>query len=563
MKKEYFKRMLTIALIFISTRVVCAGFPPACGDFTGSGKTDLADFSILSSLWTTALPWYPDGVLPQKIAHWMLDQDAMDSQFMFDGTVVGNPVWFTKRDNPDEVKVGSGSIGLVGQDYIDIDASDFPHFYGSFTLEAWFKTSFTQHTQTILSKGDTSWRIGVEAVSGKLFMTGSGLTPTGYLAGNTFVSDGLWHHMAGVYDADQGMIYLYLDGNIDAQSPAAGQISKNDLNIWIGGNPQNPNEWWQGTLDNICVYNYALTLNHVFLKNTFHVDVVNGIDTPGMPDPEWGKGKLKAFKTIQHAIDVAQDGDMILVWPGLYRESLFFMGKAITVRSVADAAILEPDPADMDRVAVTFMYGEQSDSVFEHFVVMNSDVAFWIHQSSPTLRHLTVVHNECGIESIYNSLPVVEHSIFWNNSGSDITYDTYSPSVIYSCIERGFTGLGNISSDPLFVNPDTSDPNSMDFHLRSEYGRYVSGGSSSQRPLPENWVTDADTSPCIDAGRQDINPFCETMCNGGRINMGAYGNTAFASQSPWALSADMDHNGKVYLEDALLFWQQWLTIGSP
>ena len=253
---------------------------------------------------------------------------------------------------------------------------------------------------------------------------------------------------------------------------------------------------------------------------------------------------------------------MILVWPGIYRESLFFMGKAVTVRSAADAAILEPDSADIDRIAVTFMYGEQSDSVFEHFVVINSDVAFWIHQSSPTLRHLTIVNNDCGMESIFNSLPVIEHSIFWNNISNDITYNTYSPSVIYSCVERPYSGLGNISEDPLFVNPDTSDPNTMDFHLQSEYGRYVSDGNSIQRPLPENWVADNNTSPCIDAGQADINPFCETMCNGGRINMGAYGNTPFAAQSPWALPADMDHNGQVYLEDALLFIEQWLFISS-
>ena len=66
-----------------------------------------------------------------------------------------------------------------------------------------------------------------------------------------------------------------------------------------------------------------------------------------------------------------------------------------------------------------------------------------------------------------------------------------------------------------------------------------------QRPLPENWIFDNQTSPCIDAGRPDINPFCETMCNGGRINIGAYGNTPFASKSPWTLPADMDYNGQV------------------
>jgi hypothetical protein len=548
------------ALIFISAGLACADIGPADADFTGNGNVGLADFSILSSSWMHALAWYPDGLSAQKITHWALDQNAMDSQFTFDGTVFGNPTWYTKKSNPNEVKVGSGSIGLVGQDYLVVDASRFPHFYGSFTLEAWIKTNFFQHTQTILSKGETSWKIGVEAVTGKTFFACSGLVGANYLAGNTFVSDGLWHHLAGVYDSNQGKMYLYLDGVIDAQADASGQINRNDLDIWIGGNPQTPNDWWQGTLDNICIYNCARTLEQIYLRNTYHVDVVNGMDIPGQPDPEWGKGKLKAFKTIQHAIDVANDGDMILVWPGIYQESLFFMGKAITVRSAADAAILKPDPAD--GIAVTFLYGEQYDSVFEHFVIINSDVALWIHQSSPTLRHLTVVNNGWGIDSIFNSLPVIEHCVFWDNSQSDMIYDTYAPIATYCCMQQPYAGQGNISSDPLFVNPDTSDPNMMDFHLQSEYGRYVSDGNALQRPLPQNWTCDNQTSPCIDAGWPEMNPFCETMYNGGRINMGAYGNTPFAAQSPWALAADMDHNGIVHVDDILLFSEQWLTPGS-
>ena len=68
---------------------------------------------------------------------------------------------------------------------------------------------------------------------------------------------------------------------------------------------------------------------------------------------------------------------MILVWPGIYQESLFFMGKAITVRSAADAAILEANSTDADGIAVTFKYGEQSGSILEHFVIVNSETALY------------------------------------------------------------------------------------------------------------------------------------------------------------------------------------------
>lgn len=560
--KIYLQIVYLILLMSIWVPPVYAEFPAASADFTRDQRVDLSDFAVLSNEWLTSLPWAPDGLLPQMIAHWTLDQDALDSQFIFDGIPIGNPTWFSKKDNPQEVKIGSGAIGLAGQDYVEINASEFPHFYGSFTVTAWIKTNYTQQSQTIISKGSSSWQLGIEAETGKAFFSCPGLSGTNYLAGNTFLADGNWHHLAGVYDHIHQQIILYLNGSIDAQASAMGQMNKNNLNIWIGGNPQTADSWWHGILDDLCVYNDALTREQVFQRQTYHVDVKTGMDQPNPPDPEWGKGRAKPFKTIQHAIDVANNGDLILVWPGLYQESLFFMGKAITIRSAADAAILEPDPEDPDGIAVTFLFGEQSDSVLEHFVIVNSSTALWIHQSSPTLRHLTVVNNIYGIESIFNSLPGIDHCIFWNNICGDIVYDTYAPNVSYSCLQQPCAGIGNFCANPLFVNPDSSDPNTMDFHLRSEFGRYQPNGTSVPRPQPDYWITDTQTSPCIDAGRPDINPLWETMCNGGRINIGAYGNTPFASKSPWTLPADMDYNGSVSLDDLLLFSQQWLNPNS-
>lgn len=560
--KLYFLILQAVLLVCLGAKPVYAELPAATADFIHNEQVDISDFAVLSASWTTAFPWSPDGLLPQMIAHWAMDMDATDSQLIFDGAVAGNPTWFSKNNNPNDVKIGSGAVGLDGQDYIEINASEFPHFYGSLTIEAWIKTNYTLQSQSIVSKGSSSWQIGIEAGTGKAFFSCPGLSGTHYLIGNTSLSDGYWHHIAGVYDYDNEQIALYHDGSIDAQASATGQMDKNDLNIWIGGNPQTADSWWHGTIDNLCIFNDALTCQQVFQRQTYHVDVNNGVDNPGGHDPEWGKGRQKAFKTIQHAIDAADDSDIILVWPGIYRESLFFMGKAVTVRSAADAAILQSDPADTEKIAVTFMYGEQSGSVLEHFVIVNSNVALWINQSSPTLRHLTIVNNNYGIEAIFNSRPTIEHSIFWNNAYGDIAYDTYTPAVSYSCLQQPYPGIGNISGDPLFVNPNSADPNTMDFHVQSEYGRYLPNGTSVPRPQIENWAIDHQTSPCIDVGCPTLNPFCETMSNGGRINIGAYGNTPFAGKSPWGLPADLNHNGDVYLEDLLLFSEQWLNVKS-
>ena len=79
-------------------------------------------------------------------------------------------------------------------------------------------------------------------------------------------------------------------------------------------------------------------------------------------------------------------------------------------------------------------------------------------------------------------------------------------------------GPGNIDADPLFA-----DAANGDFHLKSAGGRWL--------PSSGTWVIDAETSPCIDAGDPASDYSNETAPNGGRINMGAYGNTAEASRS--------------------------------
>jgi hypothetical protein len=73
------------------------------------------------------------------------------------------------------------------------------------------------------------------------------------------------------------------------------------------------------------------------------------------------------------------------------------------------------------------------------------------------------------------------------------------------------------------VNPLFADPAGGDFHLKSQGGRY--------EPATGTWVIDSVHSPAIDAG-DPASPFAnEPAPHGGRINMGAYGNTAQASKA--------------------------------
>ena len=100
---------------------------------------------------------------------------------------------------------------------------------------------------------------------------------------------------------------------------------------------------------------------------------------------------------------------------------------------------------------------------------------------------------------------VSRYNCFWNNGKGD-----YGGGAV--------KGEGDISADPLFA-----DPKGGDFHLKSRAGRWD--------PKLKRWVKDDVTSPCIDGGDPKDDFSKEPQPNGGRINMGAYGNTREASKS--------------------------------
>lgn len=248
----------------------------------------------------------------------------------------------------------------------------------------------------------------------------------------------------------------------------------------------------------------------------------------------------RPFYTIQEAIDIAKDGQTVLVRPGVYH-NIDFIGKAITVAGIEGAAVIEaPGPSrtgyTTNRDAVTFHTGEGPDSVLKNFIIRNGSIAISLNYgSSPMITNLTLVDNDFGISAYENSNPDISNCIFFNN----IQGDLFQCEARFSCFESETPGAGNISANPLFVDPldeyhRWDEDYNGDYHLKSEGWRWdMSSGF---------WIWDNVTSPCIDAGDPTI-PLGDEPMSVPRdprneyglnlhINMGAYGGTCQASMAP-------------------------------
>ncbi len=308
-----------------------------------------------------------------------------------------------------------------------------------------------------------------------------------------------------------------------------------------------------------------------------------------------------AFKTIQEAIEASSNGDRIIVAEGVYRECVSFTGKAIALESqnpfdwrVVAATVL--DGRSERSPVVTFSSGEGNDSAIAGFTItggcsaggggilcVNSSPTISHNRievnhgdyeskgggilcdnaspvivgniiadnfavldgtgggicctngSSPTIKNNLIVRNSAeigagvscenasspriencviaqnrgpkgqGIYASQDSNPTIVNCILWNN-GDDLS----GCSATYSCIQNADPGEGNISGNPHFVDAENGD-----YHLLS-------------------W------SPCIDTGHPASDFSNEPQPNGGRIDMGAYGNTSEATaKSPDADGDDL------------------------
>ena len=330
---------------------------------------------------------------------------------------------------------------------------------------------------------------------------------------------------------------------------------------------------------------YELLASFRSTLETIHVDD----DAPGDPGPgdlavsdaQENGTAAHPFDRVQEAIDVAAPGARVLVHAGTYHENINLLGKSISLVGIDPN---DPNVADYPVLVghgvgpvVSFYSGEDPNCRVTGFRITGGRnepaTALYCHRSSPTISNCLIVGNRsarrggAGISCIDSAAVFVNCTITDNYAGEggtgidlqnsdvtllncivrgnlpqDITVDDDSqPSVRHSNITGSWPLAGNMDQDPLFAargywvdrqHPEVPvDPSHSgavwidgDYHVKSQAGRWDA--------LGQVWVVDSVTSPCVDGGSPESPLAAESLPHGGRVNLGAYGGTAWASKSP-------------------------------
>ena len=244
------------------------------------------------------------------VAYWPFDgQDLVDAKGGFDGTSNGEfPVGFS-----DGLDGFGKALTLDGIDqFVEITggAPDDLAFAGqAMTLSTWFRAgAFDKSWQALVAKGEgTNWRVhrrGEE--TGVAFAAGNGDTPSAVGAGAN-VDDGQWHHLVGTANGPYGTI-LYIDGEIVAENTASAALSANGQRMKIGENPGALGRTWNGDIDDVALWNRALSAEEVaVLYNGGAGTPVSAFD---LNPPQSGAGGIASVAMANGSVVIEYTGTL-------------------------------------------------------------------------------------------------------------------------------------------------------------------------------------------------------------------------------------------------------------
>jgi hypothetical protein len=203
-----------------------------------------------------------DNASAELAAHWRFDESsgttpADTSGNGRHGEFVGSPEW--------AIGIVGGSLQTSQDNYMVVPGYTGVLGTNARTCSAWIKTLTPNGVifgWGLLGPGN-KWilRVNHLGIDGELRCE----VHNGYHYGTTKVNDDEWHHVAVVLEDDGSPdieeTKLYVDGVLETTGDSADEPINTieDMDVTIGQNPHASDRWFDGLLDDLRIYNHALS----------------------------------------------------------------------------------------------------------------------------------------------------------------------------------------------------------------------------------------------------------------------------------------------------------------
>ncbi len=213
-------------------------------------RLKLAAFMVVTVALTSA-------AAAELVAEYTFDDataaDRSGYSYRVDGALVKNAAIIRDADRGNVLSLaGDGS-------YVDCGA-DARFDSSAVSVACWMKTAgFDKDHQVLAAAGNTvCWRLQRIVNTDTVGFICAGIEGVN---GTIPLNDNVWHHIVGVYDGQK--LCLYIDGQLNASKDAAGEIIAGDYPVYIGENPEWPMCSFTGCIDDVAIYNHALSAAEV------------------------------------------------------------------------------------------------------------------------------------------------------------------------------------------------------------------------------------------------------------------------------------------------------------
>lgn len=169
------------------------------------------------------------------------------------------------------------------------------------------------------------------------------------------------------------------------------------------------------------------------------------------------------YDYIQHAIARASDGDEIVVPEGVHEEKISFLGKAVTVRSMApdDPPVVAATVLRSNGTLVSFTDQEGPESRLAGLTITGGSQGIRCHGAAPTITRCAIMdHAQVGVKLTGASDPTITDSRITGNGAAGIEMPTTgtgriikrNAGTIRNCIIAGNRGQGIHGDEPRVSN---------------------------------------------------------------------------------------------------------------